>query len=83
MICHLGACSASPISPDGGACDSKVDCQQGLYCATGDGGATPGTCAPRVPLGGDCTPTGDQCLGLCAVPDGGKTGVCASLCGSG
>jgi hypothetical protein len=81
LTCHLGKCSSSGISADGGACDGKVDCAEGSYCAIPDGGA--GTCTPRVPLGGDCTPSGDQCKGLCVVPDGGKTGVCAALCGSG
>jgi hypothetical protein len=83
MICHLGACAATSISADGGTCDGKVDCQQGLYCATGDGGAVPGTCVPRQPQGGECTANGDECKGMCVVPDGGTTGVCAALCGSG
>jgi hypothetical protein len=82
MICHLGACAAAAVSPDGGACASKVDCQPGLYCATVDAGAT-GTCAPRLPQGGQCPPNGDQCKGVCVVPDGGKSGVCTALCGSG
>jgi hypothetical protein len=83
MICHLGACAATAISADGGACDGKIDCQQGLYCAPGDGGALPGTCSPRLPLGAQCAANGDECKGLCVVPDGGKTGVCTALCGSG
>jgi hypothetical protein len=83
MICHLGKCDAATISPDGSACDEKVDCQQGLYCALPDGGTTTGTCTPRVPLGGDCTTNGDQCKGWCDVPDGGTAGICATLCGSG
>jgi hypothetical protein len=83
MICHLGACAATTVSSDGGACDGKIDCQQGLYCAPGDGGALPGTCLPRLPLGAECPPNGDACKGLCVPPDGGKTGVCTALCGSG
>lgn len=83
LTCLLGACSTNGPSGDGGPCDSKVDCEDGLYCAPADGGASPGACEPREPLGGECTANGDQCKGLCDVPDGGKTGVCAAFCGSG
>jgi len=83
MTCHLGHCAAAGPSTDGGACDTKGDCQQGLYCATGDGGAVPGSCLPREIAGGPCTTNGDQCKGLCVSPDGGAGGVCTALCGSG
>jgi len=82
MICLLGACSAGGPSGDGGPCDSKVDCQNGLYCAPADGG-TLGACTPREPMGGECTGNGDQCEGLCVVPDSGGAGVCTAFCGSG
>jgi len=82
MTCLLGACSASGPSGDGGPCDGKVDCQDGFYCAPADGGAT-GACTPREPLGGGCSANGDQCKGLCVVPDGGTSGVCTAFCGSG
>ena len=83
MSCHLGTCGAAAISGDGGACDGKVDCQEGLYCAPGSGGALPGTCLPRLPLGAECPANGDACKGLCVTPAGGPTGVCTALCGSG
>jgi hypothetical protein len=83
LTCYLGKCAAMGPAGDGGACDTTVDCVQGLYCATGDGGATPGACMPREIAGGACTTTGDQCKGLCVSPDGGVAGVCATLCGSG
>ncbi|MGH7294440.1 MAG: hypothetical protein ACRELB_05895, partial [Polyangiaceae bacterium] len=81
--CHLGKCSAVGPAADGGTCDTKADCQQGLYCAQGDGGALPGQCLPRLPAGGACTATGDECKGLCVLGDGGKSGICTALCGSG
>jgi hypothetical protein len=83
LLCILGKCSSAGLSDGGSPCAAKLDCDPGLYCHAGDGGASPGTCTPRVPLGGACTSTGDECKGLCAVPDGGKTGVCAAFCGSG
>lgn len=83
MTCHLDHCAATGPAGDGGGCDTKVDCQQGLYCATGDGGSVPGACTPREIAGGACTLTGDQCKGLCVSPDGGAAGVCTALCGSG
>ena len=81
--CLLGHCAAAGPSPEGGACDTKVDCVQGLYCALDDGGAVPGACTPREGQGGSCTTSGDQCKGLCVSPDGGVGGVCTALCGSG
>lgn len=83
MTCHLGRCAAAGPSADGGACDTKVDCVQGTYCALGDGGAVPGVCAPREGQGGSCTSSGDQCKGICVAPDGGVGGVCTAVCGSG
>ena len=83
MTCHLGRCASTSPAMDGGACDTRVDCQQGLYCATGDGGAAAGLCLPREVAGGPCTSNGDQCKGLCVSPDGGAGGVCTALCGSG
>ena len=83
MTCHLGHCAAAGPSADGGTCDTKVDCVQGLYCALGDGGATPGACLPREVAGGPCTSSGDQCKGICVSPDGGAGGVCTAVCGSG
>lgn len=82
-LCLLGKCSSAGIAVDGGACNAKSDCQQGLYCMPADGGALPGACIPRQPLGGACTSTGDQCKGICEVPDGGTSGVCGAFCGSG
>ena len=81
--CHLGKCGDAGPASDGGGCDTKADCQQGLYCATSDGGAGPGSCLPRLPAGGQCTASGDQCKGICVVPDGGVTGICTAVCGSG
>jgi hypothetical protein len=81
--CHLGKCGDAGPTSDGGGCDTRADCQQGLYCAPGDGGALPGSCQSRLPAGGQCTATGDECKGICVVPDGGKTGICTAVCGSG
>jgi hypothetical protein len=83
MTCLLGHCATGGPSAEAGACDTKVDCVQGLYCAPGDGGATPGACLPREGQGGGCTTSGDQCKGICVSPDGGAGGVCTALCGSG
>ena len=83
LTCHEGACGTTAPAAQGGACKGKVDCKEGLYCEPGDGGALPGTCQPREPGGGSCPSGGDACKGYCAVPDGGKTGVCTAVCGSG
>jgi hypothetical protein len=83
MTCHLGVCGTTGPATAGGACDGKVDCQPGLFCNPGDGGAQAGTCAPRSPAGGECSSGSDVCEGYCLLPDGGSVGVCTAVCGSG
>ncbi|HEY8041213.1 MAG TPA: hypothetical protein VIF15_15510 [Polyangiaceae bacterium] len=81
--CRVGQCGTGAPSAQNGPCADKHDCQNGLYCAPGDGGTTPGTCQPREAASGACTASGNQCKGTCVVPDGGSAGTCAAICGSG
>ena len=82
LTCHLGKCGSGTPSGMGGPCVDAFDCQSGLYCAPGDGGAQ-GTCQMREAAGGACTQSGNECKGYCAPPDSGTTGTCAAICGSG
>lgn len=78
LTCHTGTCGATGAAAAGGACKSKSDCQEGLYCDPSGN-----TCQPREPAGGGCSSGSDVCKGYCAVPDGGSSGVCTAVCGSG
>lgn len=37
-----------------GACNVSIECSTGLYCDTGDSGATTGTCKPVLPFDAGC-----------------------------
>jgi len=78
LTCHVGKCGTTGPAATGGACQGKSDCQEGLWCDTSGN-----TCQPRSVAGGACTSNSDVCKGFCAVPDGGTSGVCTSVCGSG
>jgi hypothetical protein len=82
LVCRQGKCGTATPSGPSGPCVQKSDCQNGLYCEPGDGGAS-GTCQTRQDAGAACTQTGDQCKGVCDVPDSGVSGTCAAICGSG
>jgi hypothetical protein len=81
LTCHLRTCGTTGPAGDGGACASGSDCQLLLYCA---GAATDaGACTPQKPAGSPCANVfSAECLGQCAVPDGGGATVCATYCGS-
>jgi hypothetical protein len=79
LACHLGKCGTTGPAASGGACQGKSDCQEGLYCDPSGN-----TCQPREAAGGACpSSSSDACKGYCAVPDGGSSGVCTTVCGSG
>jgi hypothetical protein len=78
LTCHVGTCGTTAPAAAGGACQNKSDCLEGLYCDPSGN-----TCQPRAPAGGACTSGSDVCKGYCAVTDGGSSGVCTAVCGSG
>ena len=88
MTCHLGHCAAAGPSSDGGVCATRVDCQQGLFCASRrrGGGGRRRLRRRACSRGGGrraARRTATSARGFCVSPDGGVGGVCTAVCGSG
>jgi hypothetical protein len=80
-VCTDGTCAAT-FGGAGAPCQQWVDCQDGFYCAQAADGGAGRTCAAKGAAGAPCSEA-DACLGYCSIPDGGTTGTCVALCGSG
>ena len=82
LSCVLGKCGSSGPGGAGAKCLQGDDCTPDLFC---EGAAPPtqGTCAKKKPAGGTCTGGAfvTECAGRCDA-DPGKTGTCATFCGS-
>jgi hypothetical protein len=74
-ICTGTVCQAGGPLPsgDGGPCASPSDCQLGLLCIAGDGGAN--ACTPQLAPGAPCQ-FNSYCQGLCDT----EAGACISFC---
>lgn len=75
--------------PPGGACLSSWECAGDAFCGSPTATTCPGTCRPRVPLGGSCNGPDHVCAGLdarrsCFANGRGSTGAqCVSVTVSG
>lgn len=79
LRCQFGTCGTAGPVPADAPCKRNSDCQDRLYCKSGDGGRT---CAPREVAGTPCSGAlSSECQGACVEPDGGSA-TCVAFCGS-
>jgi ABC-type lipoprotein export system ATPase subunit len=83
LRCFQNKCGTEGPSEVDGPCRSPtMDCKPGQYLYCDGPSLQQGTCKARKAANQPCSKP-SECRGLCEKPDGGTTGTCRAICGSG